>query len=411
MEDPHVKIECPACNKTFQFDESKIPFGQTYEVPCECGMLMKRKRVYSVAFVEKTNDEMIMDVIGISNMLRNKQSVYQHKDANETNYKKLLKAMKEVDEKVEEILSHAGITKFRNEGHVFDKKRQEVIGEITTDDFNKHGKIASRFDFGFEKNGKTIQKERVKIFKVENFFDCNKLPEMLKKYDMDKDNLGFGKCSYPFIMMFNNERRIAWFVYDIGEPKSKASVFVRTLYIMDSNGHIQTQEISFPFVFDWIVDSHNAITIDDYCKLLHEQWNTKVEDSFELLKQIENNAFVTAVYSQFTIFQNKQPMTKEEFKKKIQEHNLGTIYTYGAFSEGGYRTFNESETWPDDDKSYGVYYDDEKKKWIAYINEHEWSEHRTYSECDNFIAYSKTVDNIENAYDELFKLIIRYKKG
>ena len=104
-------------------------------------------------------------------------------------------------------------------------------------------------------------------------------------------------------------------------------------------------------------------------------------------------------------------MTKEEFKKKIQDHNLETIYTYDAFTEAGYRTFNESKSWPDDDKSYGVYYDDEKKKWIAYINEHEWSEHRTYSECDNFIAYSKAADNIEDAYDELFKLIIRYKKG
>ena len=58
-------------------------------------------------------------------------------------------------------------------------------------------------------------------------------------------------------------------------------------------------------------------------------------------------------------------MTKEAFKKKIKEHNVETIYTSDSFSEGGYRTFNESETWPDDDKSYGVYYDDEKKKWVA----------------------------------------------
>ena len=103
-------------------------------------------------------------------------------------------------------------------------------------------------------------------------------------------------------------------------------------------------------------------------------------------------------------------MTKEEFKQKIKQENLEIIYTSGSFTEPGYRTFNESEVWPDDDTSYGVYYDSTRNKWVAYINEHEWSEHRTYGECDNFIAYSKIADNIEDAYDELFKLIIRHKK-
>ena len=47
-------------------------------------------------------------------------------------------------------------------------------------------------------------------------------------------------------------------------------------------------------------------------------------------------------------------MTKEEFKQKIKQYNLELIYTYGSFTEAGCRKFNESESWPDDDKSYGV---------------------------------------------------------
>ena len=101
-------------------------------------------------------------------------------------------------------------------------------------------------------------------------------------------------------------------------------------------------------------------------------------------------------------------MTKEEFIKKIKENNLETIYTYSTFTETGYRTFNEKEVWPDDDKSYGVYYNPKDNKWIAYINEHEWSEHRTYEECKNLPSYITTSDNIETAYDNLFELILKH---
>jgi predicted Zn finger-like uncharacterized protein len=40
-----VEITCPVCQHTFQYDESKIPVGAKYEVPCpQCSMLMKRKK-------------------------------------------------------------------------------------------------------------------------------------------------------------------------------------------------------------------------------------------------------------------------------------------------------------------------------------------------------------------------------
>jgi hypothetical protein len=102
-------------------------------------------------------------------------------------------------------------------------------------------------------------------------------------------------------------------------------------------------------------------------------------------------------------------MTKEEFKQKIKQYNLETIYTSGSFTEAGYRTFNELESWPDDDKSYGVYYESTRNKWVAYINEHEWSEHRTYSECDNY-PILKECDTIDNAYNALFALIQKHNR-
>ena len=102
-------------------------------------------------------------------------------------------------------------------------------------------------------------------------------------------------------------------------------------------------------------------------------------------------------------------MTKEEFKQKIKQYNLETIYTFGSFTEAGYRTFNESESWPNDDKSYGVYYDSTRNKWVAYINEHEWSEHRTYDELEN-CPILKECDTLDNAYDALFVLLQKHNR-
>ena len=40
-----IDITCPVCNHEFKYDDSKIPDGERYEVPCpKCGMLMKRKK-------------------------------------------------------------------------------------------------------------------------------------------------------------------------------------------------------------------------------------------------------------------------------------------------------------------------------------------------------------------------------
>lgn len=41
-----IKIDCPNCNHTFYYDESRIPTEARYEVTCpKCAMLMKRKKL------------------------------------------------------------------------------------------------------------------------------------------------------------------------------------------------------------------------------------------------------------------------------------------------------------------------------------------------------------------------------
>lgn len=41
-----TKIECPSCRHTWMFNDSIIPDGERYELPCQqCGMLVKRKKV------------------------------------------------------------------------------------------------------------------------------------------------------------------------------------------------------------------------------------------------------------------------------------------------------------------------------------------------------------------------------
>ena len=41
----YVKINCPSCHKSWYYNQSRFTRGQNYEVLCECGMLLRRKKI------------------------------------------------------------------------------------------------------------------------------------------------------------------------------------------------------------------------------------------------------------------------------------------------------------------------------------------------------------------------------
>ena len=87
------------------------------------------------------------------------------KEPNEENYKRLLRIVKGISEDLQDILYRQNIESYRVEGHEVDVRRQKIIQTVPTNEQAKDNLVAVRAADGYEKNGKVLRAERIKIFK------------------------------------------------------------------------------------------------------------------------------------------------------------------------------------------------------------------------------------------------------
>ena len=120
---------------------------------------------YQNGALEKIVDTIALDVIQLVDTTKGHVRVYEKKEANEENYKRLLRIVKGVAEDLEDILYRQNIESYRVEGHEVDVRRQKIIQTVPTADQSKDNLIAARAADGYEKNGKVLRPERIKIFK------------------------------------------------------------------------------------------------------------------------------------------------------------------------------------------------------------------------------------------------------
>lgn len=115
--------------------------------------------------MDKIVDTMALDIIQLVDTTKGHVRVYEKKDPTEDNYKRLLRIVKGIAEDLQDILYRQNIESYRVEGHQVDVRRQKIIQTMPTDDQSKDNLVAVRAADGYEKDGKVLRPERIKIFK------------------------------------------------------------------------------------------------------------------------------------------------------------------------------------------------------------------------------------------------------
>lgn len=122
---------------------------------------------YQNGVLDKIVDTVALDIIQLVDSTKGHVRVYEKKEVNEENYKKLLRVVKGIAEDLEDILYRQNIESYRVPGHEVDTRRQKIIQTVPTDDEAKDNLIAVRVADGYEKGDKVLRPERIKIFKYE----------------------------------------------------------------------------------------------------------------------------------------------------------------------------------------------------------------------------------------------------
>lgn len=120
---------------------------------------------YQNGVVDKIVETLALDIIQLVDSTKGHVRVYEKKEATEDNYKRLLRIVKGVAEDLEDILYRQSIESYRVPGHEVDVRKQKIIQVVETEDQSKDNLIAARMADGYEKDGKVIRPERIKIFK------------------------------------------------------------------------------------------------------------------------------------------------------------------------------------------------------------------------------------------------------
>lgn len=120
---------------------------------------------YQNGAMDKIVDTMALDIIQLVDTTKGHIRVYEKKEPTEDNYKRLLRIVKGISEDLLDILYRQSIESYRVEGHEVDVRRQKIIQTVPTDDPSKDNLVAVRAADGYEKDGKVLRPERIKIFK------------------------------------------------------------------------------------------------------------------------------------------------------------------------------------------------------------------------------------------------------
>mgnify|MGYP004519442683 CR=1 FL=1 len=120
---------------------------------------------YQNGAMDKIVDTMALDIIQLVDTTKGHIRVYEKKEPTEDNYKRLLRIVKGIAEDLQDILYRQNIESYRVDGHEVDVRRQKIIQTVPTDDQSKDNLVAVRIADGYEKAGKVLRPERIKIFK------------------------------------------------------------------------------------------------------------------------------------------------------------------------------------------------------------------------------------------------------
>ena len=120
---------------------------------------------YRNGILEKNIDTMAVDIIQLTDSVYRYIHSYENAEPNESNYLELLDIIKGISVDLRDILYRQNIEPYNVLGDDVDIRRQKIIQTVETDDESQNNKVAVRLAEGYEKSGKIVRPERIKIFK------------------------------------------------------------------------------------------------------------------------------------------------------------------------------------------------------------------------------------------------------
>ncbi len=115
---------------------------------------------------DKNIDAIALEIIRLIDELGNDADFYQETAETDGTAKALYKKTDDLRQELLDILYRQSIEPYQEKSEELDSHRQTNVQTVTTEEAEKHRKIAERVADGYEKNGRVIRKERVKVYRA-----------------------------------------------------------------------------------------------------------------------------------------------------------------------------------------------------------------------------------------------------
>lgn len=115
---------------------------------------------------EKNSDAIALEIIRLIDELGKDLEVFGQTAETDNVSKALYGKTDELRQELLDILYRQSIEPYQEKSEELDSHRQTNVQTVTTEEPEKHRKIAERVSDGYEKNGRVIRKERVKVYRA-----------------------------------------------------------------------------------------------------------------------------------------------------------------------------------------------------------------------------------------------------
>lgn len=126
--------------------------------------LYEDKKRYENDIVASVTDPIILEIIRVIEEIRAQIAKIPY-EANQENYDKLVKRLKDIPQRLEDVLYECDVEPYEVAGDEPDTKQQKIVQAVETKDPELAGKIAARLTCGYKKGNRVIKSERINVYK------------------------------------------------------------------------------------------------------------------------------------------------------------------------------------------------------------------------------------------------------
>lgn len=119
---------------------------------------------YKTDLIKKYITNLVMDLIKVVDDARKMASHFKGREPEPEDQPKLIKALEDVAQDMEDVFQVQGVTPFFSDGDRFDPARQRVVRKIDTGEALRDKTVAESLAPGYEWDGKVIRREMVAVY-------------------------------------------------------------------------------------------------------------------------------------------------------------------------------------------------------------------------------------------------------